>query len=165
MSMQNTQNASLETSNKRLTLTLEVDYDLKGVDDRRLREKLKQLVLRAIENNELTDGLAVVDDYRYSVQDALDQQMEVMNVNLTVQDEEGNVVDGVTMPLSQAEISLIVDQAAQVALMRSDGCSGEKMDEALEALSEALQFAGVIEAPNPNEPRATEKNLGLRRSR
>jgi len=60
-----------KTSNLRLRLTLEVEYDRNGEGEDALRHRLEQVVKDAVGNGTLTgDGPATVEQYEYDVRRA-----------------------------------------------------------------------------------------------
>ena len=64
-----------------------------------------------------------------------------VELNLSIKDDEGNVVDGTTAQLSLEQISSIVDQASDLVMAHR---SGQPIDEALAALDETFSESHVL---------------------
>ncbi len=69
------------------------------------------------------------------------QGNDCVQVDLSITDDAGDVVDGTTSSLSLEQVSSIVDQASQLVLARR---SGRSIEDALAALDEALTVGDVI---------------------
>ncbi len=83
------------------------------------------------------------------------QDNDCVQVNLSIKDDEGNVVDGTTAQLSLEQISSIVDQASDLVIAHR---SGQPIDEALAALDEALSESNVL---GPAEGRVGSASVDL----
>lgn len=78
-------------------------------------------------------------------------QNDKITIDLNIFDDEGNVVDGTTSDLTRAQISDIIDHAAQLILLHREG---KNIDDVIAELDEALTVADVIGGPEGNEPKS-----------
>lgn len=73
-------------------------------------------------------------------------EMDKLTVNLNIFNDEGNVVDGTTAEMSMAQISDVIDHAAQLIIVRrSHRRSSGDTDQLLAELEEALVVSGVVQ--------------------
>lgn len=85
-------------------------------------------------------------DWEKQKQAVLNQETQKLTIDLNIFDDEGNVVDGTTAEMTLAQISDVVDHAAQLIIVRrSHTRSSGDTDAILDEMEEALVVSGVVQ--------------------